>query len=241
MKTITTSASPLQPDLLTNIIKWFQSTTLYQLGNDQFQKLSSPNSSFSSRASMNNFKKNFKKQYVYLLPVLLVGLVILISIVSFLGKQTTDVKGAQDQRVAINKPLAVEELNKSYSYSLTDGSDKKIKIKFEFQSCELRDQIVVKGSPAVAIKGRVFLVCNLKLVNDSTTGVAMRTSDYVRLIVDNNSDRLAPDIHNDPVQIQPISTKLTRLGFAIDDTAKKLQLQVGEINGKKDTFELHLQ
>lgn len=69
----------------------------------------------------------------------------------------------------------------------------------------------------------------------------MNTRDYVRLIIDGNQEeKLAPDIHNDPVEIQAISTKQTRLGFAIDDNDKSLALQVGEIDGEKEVIELNL-
>jgi hypothetical protein len=56
----------------------------------------------------------------------------------------------------------------------------------------------------------------------------------------NTSELLAPDIHNDPVEVQAISTKPTRVGFPINDTDKKLTLFIGEINGQKDKVELGL-
>ena len=68
----------------------------------------------------------------------------------------------------------------------------------------------------------------------------MNTRDYVRLTVNNGSEWLAPDIHNDPVEIQAISTKYTRIGFPISDTDKKLKLQIGEINGDKEIVDLKL-
>jgi hypothetical protein len=51
---------------------------------------------------------------------------------------------------------------------------------------------------------------------------------------------LAPEIHNDPVEVQALSTKYTRLAFPIDDTYKDLTLYVGEINGHKDAIKLNL-
>ncbi len=240
MKTTVASLPNQSPvKFLSIFVKKILQSEVFLIGLNQFQKLS-PSSSFSGRSSMQNFKRNFKRQYIYLLPILIVGIVIVLTVGAFLRKDSGNVKGAQDQRVDINKPLAVEELNKTFIYAVGNTGEKDIKIKFIIESCELRDQIVVKGQPAVAIKGRVFFVCNLKLVNNSTTAVIMETRNYVRLVLDNSSDKLSPDIHNDPVQIEPISSKLTRFGFAIDDTAKNLALQVGEINGKKETIDLHL-
>jgi len=83
-------------------------------------------------------------------------------------------------------------------------------------------------------------VLNLKITNNYNKAVQLSTRDYVRLIVDNSSDRLAADIHNDPVDVEPISTKYTRLGFPIVSDAKSLKLEVGEITGTKQTVQVNL-
>jgi hypothetical protein len=70
-------------------------------------------------------------------------------------------------------------------------------------------------------------------------GIEINSRDYVRLIVDGNTkEMLAPEIHNDPVEAQAISTKYTRVGFPINTSDKNLVLQVGEINGPKQTIKL---
>ena len=56
----------------------------------------------------------------------------------------------------------------------------------------------------------------------------------------NENELLAPDTHNDPVEIQAISTKFTRVGFIINDSDKDLVLHVGEIQGDKEKIELDL-
>ena len=68
----------------------------------------------------------------------------------------------------------------------------------------------------------------------------MNTKDYVRLSI-NGTDKelLAPEIHNDPVVIQAISTKSTRVGFPLSASDKKLKLFIGEINGNKTQIELN--
>ena len=74
----------------------------------------------------------------------------------------------------------------------------------------------------------------MKLVNDLDTGLSINTRDYVRISTDGGKEWFAPDIHNDPVEAQAISTKNTRLGIAIDDKSKEdIKLQIGEIGGKK--------
>lgn len=246
MKTVTSYFSANQMDSL--LLSFSQATkrlvnSVLLLGNfGGFQK-SADGTNFSSRMNMQQFKRNFKKNYIVLLPIAVVFVVILVLIGNFFSKDSASgsVQGAQDNRTKMNNALAVEELDKRYTFTLSDAAGKPLKVTFEIQDVELRDQIVLRGQPVTAVQGRVFLIANLKIVNDSTVNVGMMTKDYLRLTVDGGSDKLAPEIHNDPVQVQAISTKLTRVGFAIDDTAKKLVLQIGEIDGKKDTIELHLQ
>lgn len=246
MKTVTSYFSANQIDSLllslSQAKKRFIDSILLLVNFSGFQN-SADGTNASSRMSMHQFKRNFKKNYIVLLPIAVVFVVILVLVGNFFSKDATSgsVQGAQDNRTKVNDALSVEELNKRYTFTLNDAAGKPLKVTFEIQNVELRDQIVLRGQPVTAVQGRVFLIANLKIVNDSTANVGMMTKDYLRLTVDGGSDKLAPEIHNDPVQVQAISTKLTRVGFAIDDTAKKLVLQVGEIDGKKDTIDLHLQ
>ena len=80
----------------------------------------------------------------------------------------------------------------------------------------------------------------MKITNNYDKSVQIPTRDYIRLMVNGSDEKLAPDIHNDPVEIQAISTKYTRVGFPINETDKDLILQVGEIAGKKQTVKLNL-
>lgn len=147
-----------------------------------------------------------------------------------------------DQRVDVEKPKATQPINRDFTFPLKDESGKDIgKITYTIQNAELRDEIVVKGQKATAVKGRTFLILNLKITNGFNQTIQINSRDYVRLIVDNSPERLAPDIHNDPVEVQAISTKFTRLGFPINDSDKNLVLQVGEIDGDKSDIKLNLQ
>jgi len=106
----------------------------------------------------------------------------------------------------------------------------------------LQKQIIVQGQRASAVNGRVFLILNLKITNNLEQTIQLNTRDYLRLIVvSNQSEQLAPDIHNDPAEVQAISTKYTRVGIALDegDAKKKIQLKIGEINGEKQTIDLN--
>jgi len=144
--------------------------------------------------------------------------------------------------VKINPPLAIQEISKELLIPLNDQEGEEVSnIKFEIEKAEIQDQIVVKGQRANAVDGRVFLIISLKITNDFDQAVEMDTKDYLRLVIDGKEDELlAPEIHNDPVQVQAISTKKTRLGFAIDKGKEDLKLRVGEIAGNKEEIVLDL-
>ena len=102
----------------------------------------------------------------------------------------------------------------------------------------MRKEIVVKGQKATAVAGRIFLIFNLRLINEGQQKIQVNTRDFLRISANGGQEWLAPDIHNDPVEAQPISTKYTRLGFPVNEGQKNFQVQVGEINGEKTTFDL---
>lgn len=196
-----------------------------------------------NRKKMRRFFRNSS-----MLPFIIVGVVI-VAILAFAWFNRSDgtssgspiTAASSDKRVEIKKPKAAQNINRTFEFPLKDQSGKEVsKLKYEVQTAELRDEIVVKGERATAIKGRTFLTVNLKITNSFDKNIQINVKDYIRLIVNNSNDKLAPDIHNDPVDVQAISTKLTRVGFPINDTDEIMTLQVGEITGTKQLIKLNL-
>lgn len=183
--------------------------------------------------STNKNKVNFKRLIPIVLLLIIIGGVIVLTgrLVVASNKQQV-----ADTRTTVAGPKASVTLNKEYSFPILDSKGKEVtKLKYTIQNAELRNEIIVKGQRASAIEGRTFLILNIKIVNDYDKGIDINARDYIRLITNGNENELlAADIHNDPVSVQPISTKITRLGFPINDTDKNLVLQVGEIKGAKD-------
>lgn len=192
-----------------------------------------------------NPKNHFKKNMFFYIPIAIVVLIVIGLLVRTVGSANNNVSavaGLSDNRVKVPEAEATQTLNKTFAFPLNDENGKELsKIKMTLTTAELRDQIVVKGQQATAIDGRIFLIINIKLSNDYSKAVAINTRDYIRLSVNGSSEKMAADIHNDPVEAQAISTKFTRLGFPINDTDKDLTLYVGEINGKKEVIKLNLQ
>lgn len=203
------------------------------------QEAVSPSATHTAKHTSKGFFKN-----PFFLPYTVI--VILLATVIYLLYQnathgSSKILGTVESRLNLNKPIASQTLNKTYEFPITDASGNKLStIKYQIQNAEQRDVILIKGQEATAVKGRTFLILNLKITNDYTKGISLNARDYVRLVVNGANEKLAPEIHNDPVEVQATSTKYTRIGFPIDDNYKTLELQVGEINGKKDSLKLNL-
>ncbi len=176
-----------------------------------------------------------------LLVVAVIALV-LVGGAFYLGKTMGSTTQYNDERPVISEAKAKQDLNKEYSFPLRDKDGKEVsKIIYKIDSVELNDNLIVKGQRVRSVQGRTFLVVNIRVTNNHNQAIDINTRDYVRLSANGTSELLAPDVHNDPLQVQAISTKLTRIAFPINDSDKNLKLTVGEINGEKQTVDLSLQ
>ena len=178
-----------------------------------------------------------------------VRFVILVLAMIFIGRYLFNLTNQQkrtgdilDNRKEVQGAKASQELNKEMSFPLKDASGEEVsRIKFVIEKAELRNEIVVKGQKATAISGRTFLILTLKVTNEHNQAVEIDTRDYVRLSINGNGEEwLAPDIHNDPVEVQAISTKYSRVGFPIDDGDTDMTIRIGEINGDKEDVSIEL-
>lgn len=146
------------------------------------------------------------------------------------GNKTTN-----DSRISFPEAKAKKDINKNFSFPLKNQKGEEVsRIEYSILNASLQDQIVSKGKSYTTIKGRTILILNLKITNQHNKSIEINSRDYIRLSVNGSTELLAADIHNDPVLIQAISTKYTRLGFPIYDNDKNLKILVGEIGGNKE-------
>lgn len=132
----------------------------------------------------------------------------------------------------------VKDINQDFTFTIGTGNNS-AEIKYTINTVELTDEIFVKGQPAKSASGRQFLVVNLKLTNEGQRGILIDTRNYLRLSTAANEEEwIAPDLHNDPVEVQAISTKYTRLGFPVSIADNSFRLQVGDIAGDKQLIEI---
>jgi len=198
---------------------------------------------FANRFNFQNLKHNKKFLRYLLLAVILIAVVFGIKIVGDVvsGQNSSTQTLGKSDRITIAPPISTKNINKDFKFSLRDDKGKEIStFTYAVESVELRKEIMVKGQRATAIKGRVFLIINLKLVNTIKQGINVNARDYLRLSVNGNTNELlAPEIHNDPVEVQAISTKYTRVGYAVNEDDRNYILRVGEIDEKKETIKFN--
>lgn len=212
------------------------------------------NNSFQNDGfQLKKFQRFFKKSpmFPFGIIIVIVFVIAIFGISSVIRKSTTNVTRTSaatttqqsQQQVNAPTPVATETLNKDFSFPLKDATGKVVSnIDYEIQSAEFDNQVIIKGEEATAIQGKTFLVLNLKITNNYDKAVQLNTRDYVRLTVNSDSsEKLAASIHNDPVDVEPISTTFTRIGFPVDTDVKSLSLEVGQIDGTKQTIPLAIQ
>ncbi len=183
----------------------------------------------------------YLKNWHYLSAAIIILLILIITILLFRSGTGSAGATSGNQQVQLEQPLAAETLNKTYQFALKDSAGHQVStISYTLINVQKTNQIIVTGVKATSIQGRSFLVVNIKITNNYEKDVQINAKDYIRLMVNNSNEKMAADINNDPVEIQAISTKYTRLGFPINTTDKNLILQVGEIKGNKSIIKLNL-
>ena len=170
---------------------------------------------------------------------------ILLVFAFLMGRQffpsTKSLLGPGDIREDAPAPVATQTLNKKFEFPLLSQDGKEVsRISYFVESANLQDAFIYQGKLAKAVKGRTFLIFNLKITNPYEKTIQINAKDYLRVKVNGKNEQLASEIHNDPVEIQADSTKYTRIGLPINDTDKNIVLLIGELNGKKETINLNL-
>lgn len=177
-------------------------------------------------------RQKYIKYFIAIIALIALGLVVR----ALFSSRATSVE--ETTKMTLKAATADKQLAKEFKISLKDEKGEDVEgITMRLENVEIRDEIIVQGQKANSVAGRSFLVVNLKLVNSLQQAVEINTKDYLRLSV-NENEWLAPDIHNDPVLVQAISTKPTRVAFPVDAGLTRFTLQLGEITGDKEKVEI---
>lgn len=198
---------------------------------DLNSSLDSGNSINKSRLFNGNKKLNLQNKKVKLIIVLLIIFALIFSLLKIVKNRTSKQVSSNAKVLSSVKTLIV---NKPFTFPALDNQGKKAgEIKLTITSAEKNPDVLVKDQVYKAKEGKLFLIVNLELQNDSTGRLNIFPGDLIRLIVGQEDKKYAPDLHNNVVMVAPISTKIDRIGFVINSDAKNLKLLVGELEKKK--------
>lgn len=166
----------------------------------------------------------------YLLIVAAIALVF----VSTIGFQ---IRKRSSATVAGSSTSVSVDINRSYRFGGITGQGQRSPspIAFTIKNAEKTDRVIVKDQTFVAKNSKMFFILNLELKNETIQPLNILPGDLIRLTYNGDqTNKYAPDLHNNLVLVAPISTKLDRVGFVIPGDARDIKLHVGELEGNKD-------
>lgn len=131
-------------------------------------------------------------------------------------------------------------INKEYRFPIYSSDGKtESSLKMVVTSAVRNDKIVVNGKSSQAAEGKDFLVLNMEITNSTNNKLNVRPVDFFRL-VGQEGQLFAADVYNDPVKVEPISIKKTRVAYVVFESQENFKFQIGEIKGEKQEVEINI-
>ena len=189
---------------------------------------------------LRQFKRSRKSIFISL-GVIIVIFLIVILINMGITKSNAQSGNTAAQKTQVVQPVSDQTINRDFQFSVKDKTGKVLTLfDYKILDAQFINEVVINGQKYNPIPGKTFLVINLQITNNFTQTITIAPRDYVRIMMNNSKEKLAPDIYNDPVDVQAISTKPSKLALAVSTTDKDIQMQVGEITGTKTLIPLTL-
>src|SRR3989344_1472267 len=104
-------------------------------------------------------------------------------------------------------------------------------------NADIDSTLLVQGQRANAREGKTFLIVNMEVENQFEVPLYIFPVDLMRLVREDGK-RIAPSVHQGTVEVRPISTKKSNVGFVVEPGDKDFKLEVGEVSGEKEILEI---
>ena len=131
----------------------------------------------------------------------------------------------------INKELSVQARTRD-KIRVSDAN-----LKVNLVNAEMANSLLVQGKRAKTREGKTFLIINMEVENTYAVPLYSFPVDLLRLVREDDK-RIAPSVHQGTVEVRPISTKKSNVGFVVDPNDKDFKLEVGEVSGEKEILEI---
>lgn len=174
---------------------------------------------------MNNQKKKNPLLLIAIVLVLFLGL-------TFVGRKIL----TRGQDGGANAGIISLEVGKTFEFvgRDPDGVPLNQTLSLTFTHASKQSEVIIQGKSATAKNDKIFLVLDLKVTNTTTLPYYLLPVDLVRLA--DGEERIAPSVHQGRLEIRPISTKESNLGFVVDQKQNEFKFEVGEIENEKQEF-----
>jgi len=185
----------------------------------------------------NNHKRSNPKSKKTLKIIAIVFIIIVVIFLARSGLKQIAAKNTAKTVSSQTQPVKSQllEVNRKFTFDgLDETGKKKGKLEMVITTAEKTDSVIVQDKNYTAKNNKTFLILNLELINDSKDRLNIFPGDLIRLVVNNQEEKkFAPDLHNNYINVAPISTKIERVGFVIDASANNLKLEIGELEADK--------
>lgn len=101
----------------------------------------------------------------------------------------------------------------------------------------INNTLLIQGKRASTREGKTFLIINMEVENQFKVPLYIFPIDLLRLVREDGK-RIAPSVHQGTVEVRPVSTKKSNVGFVIDPNEKDFKIEVGEVNRDKQVIEI---
>lgn len=182
---------------------------------------------------MNNLEKKVR---LFKLTTVIFGLLFVGTLFYFSRQERSKDTASEKESGRVETELKKSEevkLDKSYEF---ETGQKGADFKVHLLGAAKVNLVKTQGEPITANKGKEFLLLALEIDNKLKQKIIVDSQNFFRLKV--GEKFFAPDFYNGEIEILPISTKGDQLGFVVDEKQKNFELQVGEIDGKKEIVKI---
>lgn len=186
----------------------------------------SEQTSHSRFTSLKSFLVNHKTKVIIFLLIA----VFLFGVSKTRADKNTDQTGMVGTPITIGRAMDLRAKN-------ADGDTLVQTVNVAVTTAQLQERVLVRGNWIKARDGKLFLILNLDIRNDVNAALYAVSQDWVRLI-ENDDKKKAPTAHQGMVEIRPLSTKETNVGFVVDEGQKQFLLEIGATDGQGELIEI---
>lgn len=163
-------------------------------------------------------------------------IVVIVAVVVLIGNFVARRNNSNADIQQIGSPVSLQ-----YDISIpaqnADGDTVNRDLKIKINDAQRQKRVLVKGNWVRAREGKIFIVVNMDVTNETRAILYGNPVDWARLVED-DVKKVAPSVHQGDLEIRPQSTKVTNIAFIVDENRSSATVELGRIWGLEDTINI---